>query len=152
MCEPTTIIGLTSLAIGAVGQNMQANAQRDSLEASARTQADEVSASATQQVGERVAQARRERARLRVSAGEAGIGLNSNSFEAQIENNFGNESRDVSLIRRNTELAGRRINQQLQIGFANTASPLQILANTGGQAAGVLAGRPPQPSSLQIPT
>lgn len=142
MCEPTTIIALSALAVSAVGQVQQANAQEDALEASAQAQAEETGARVQQEVGERVAQGRRERARLAVAAGEAGVQATSQSFEAQMQANFARQNRDIALAQANKNFKQRGIQTQADSMAANIKSGLQIAGETAGSAAGVVGNRP----------
>ena len=99
MCDPltiTTALTIGSQAIGAVGQFQQAQGQRETLEATARQQASEQSDATEVEIGERVREGRRERARLRVAGGEAGLAI-SGSFESQLVDSFSQQGRDIAL-------------------------------------------------------
>lgn len=145
MCEPTTIIAMSALAVSAAGQVMQANAQEDALQASAEAEAEETGARIQQEAGERVAQARRERARLAVAAGESGIAATSQSFEAQMAASFARQNRDLGLIQKNKYFAQRGIQTRADSAASNIKSGLQIAGETGAAAANVWANRPPKP-------
>ena len=140
MCEPISLgtgLGIASSAAGAVGAYQQAQGQRAALEASARQRAAELSDQQEVELGERVRAGRRERARLRVAAGEAGLALSSGSFEAQIADSFSQQGQDAGNIR----FRGRQSERSLRTGVNAQAasivgdSPL-ALAGAGLQIAG----------------
>ena len=140
MCEPVTLttgLSIASSAVGAVGAYQQARGQRAALEASARQRASEISDQQEVELGERVRAGRRERARLRVSAGEAGLALTSNSFEAQIADSFSQQGQDAGVIR----FQGRQSERALRSGVNTRAASIQgdsplALAGAGLQIAG----------------
>lgn len=142
ICEPTTILALSSLAIGTAGGIQQANAQEDALEASATAAAEEQGARLQQQTSERVAEARRNRASLSVAAGEAGVADSSRSFQAQIQQSFARQNRDLGVIQTNAQFAQRGIQTRADASAANIRSGLQIAGQAAGGAAGILANRP----------
>lgn len=145
MCEPTTAtlmyLAIASSVASAGAQYMQASAQEDALEASAQAQAEETGARVQQQVSERVAEARRERARLRVAAGEAGIQADSGSFQAQMRNSFAKQNRDIGIIKANKNFAQRGIQTAAGSQAANIRSGLQIATELGGNVVGAMATR-----------
>ena len=145
MCEPTTAtlmyIAIASSVASAGAQVMQANAQEDALESSAKAQAEETGAKIQQETGERVAQARRERSRLRVAAGEAGIAANSNSFEAQIADSFAKQNRDLAIIQSNKNFAQRGIQTRAGSEAANIRSGLQIGTELAGNVVGAVGNK-----------
>lgn len=147
MCEPMTIAAFAGLALSAVGQVQQANAQEDALEATAEQAAAETGAKIQQETGQRVAQARRERSRLIVAAGESGIAANSGSFEAQIANSFARQNRDLALISKNARFSESGINAQSKGQASQIRSGLQIAGSTISGAASIQAGRPSKPTS-----
>ena len=86
MCEPTTImlgISLAASAAGAYGTREQAKGQLKANAEQRAQQNEEIRAAANAKAGERVKQMRAEQARIRVAAGEAGVG--GNSFMAQLQ-------------------------------------------------------------------
>lgn len=145
MCEPTTAtlmyMAIASSVASAGAQVMQANAQEDALEASAEAQAEETGYKIQQETGERVAQARRERSRLQVAAGEAGIAANSGSFEAQMQNSFARQNRDLAIIAKNKTFAERGIQTSAGSQAANIRSGLQIGTELGGNIVGAMGTR-----------
>jgi hypothetical protein len=144
VCEPVTILTIASAAVGAVGAKQQADAQQDSIEQQQNAQAEEANASAQQAMGKRVAQARRERARLKVAAGEANIG--GASFEAQLMNSLFQEDFDLADINKQAQFTERAINTSADMAHSRVADPNLALA--GLQIAGAVQGyrnRPTKP-------
>ena len=87
MCDPVTaaiVVGVTSVVgttATVVGQIQSAKAQNKAIEAQAEQVAEENRLSASADMFERDRAARREQARIRTAAGEAGLGLNSGAIE-----------------------------------------------------------------------
>lgn len=142
MCEPTTIMALSSLALSTFGAVQQSKAQQSALDDSTHAAAEEAGARIQQETGERVAQARRERSRLIVAAGESGLAANSGSFEAQIADSFGKQNRDLALISKNAGFAERGINTQAAGEAAKIRSGLQIAGSALGKGATIWSQRP----------
>lgn len=139
MCEPTTImtgLALATSAAGAVGQYQSANAQVDAANAQAAAQAEEIKARQDQQAGERIRAARREAARARVAAGEAGVA--GQSFEAQLADTFGRANQDLAILSKQGGFTERAVNANLKSNTAGTqragglGAALQI-ASSGAQ-------------------
>lgn len=121
MCEPVTVLttlSIASAAAGAIGQYQNASALVDASEEQAQNQAEEFAAQRDQQIGERVAQGRAERARLRVAAGEAGV--SGNSFEAQIRQSLGDVNQDLAIAQKQSSFTGRSIQANLKSNTAGT--------------------------------
>jgi hypothetical protein len=135
MCEPTTImagLAVASTAMGVLGQNAAADAQLSGLETQRRNQAEELQTQADQNAGERVKQARRERARMRVAAGEAGAG--GQSFEASLANSFGQQNHDLAAIARQSHFNDRASQASYASNVAGVNKPNALTA--GLQIAG----------------
>lgn len=87
MCDPVTaaiVVGVTSVVgttASVVGQIQSAKAQNRAIEQQAEAVAEENRLSASADMFERDRAARREQARIRTAAGEAGLGLNSGAIE-----------------------------------------------------------------------
>ena len=128
MCEPTLMTGLAigSSAVSQVGQVVQANRTASALDTQRRAQAQEISAQAEGQLGERVKQARRERARLRVAAGEAGVG--GGSVSAQLRDSFAQQNQDAATIARNARFADRASEARTESAFAQIDRPNLLTA------------------------
>ena len=140
MCEPTTlaIVGaytaVAASAVSAYGDYQSGKAQNSALEDQAQTQADEAASARDQEIGERVKQSRRERARIRVSAGESGI--SGQSFEAQLKNSLGAENQDIAVAQKQGGFTERAIKNDLKVNrsrFSGVNAGLQI-AETAGNA------------------
>lgn len=145
MCEPITILTIATAAIGAVGAKQQADAQEESIERQQEAQAEEAHASAQQAMGKRVAQARRERARLKVAAGEANIG--GASFESQLMNSLFQEDFDLADINKQSQFTQRGINAGAEMAYSRVEQPNLALA--GLQIAGAVQdyrNRPTKPT------
>lgn len=137
MCEPTTImtaLALTSAAAGTYGQYRSASAQEDALNEQARIRAEENADAAETQLGERVREARKERARIRVAAGESGVaGL---SVAAQLSNSFLQQSQDVATIRRQAHMNQRAANAATRSEMSKIVKPTALSAGLQIAAAG----------------
>ncbi len=100
MCEPVslTVAALSVLSAGANihGTREAAKTQFAANAAQREAQQEEILASASVQAGERVKQARAERARIRVSAGEANVA--GNSFMAMLSDSVLQEDMDIGTI------------------------------------------------------
>lgn len=111
MCEPITLaltttqlimggIAAAGAAAGAVAAASQAQAQADALGEQREAQAKQIGDAAGLTLGERAKQARAERARLRVAAGESGV--SGQSFEAQLLQSSFDQSEDSATIQADT--------------------------------------------------
>ncbi len=100
MCEPVslTIAALSVLSAGAQihGTRETAKAQFAANAQQREAQNEEIAARASVQAGERVKEARAERSRIRVSAGEANIA--GNSFMAMLSDSILQEDMDLGTI------------------------------------------------------
>jgi len=138
MCEPTTLLAIsiaTSVASAGAGiyaQNQAGKAQADALQTQAQAQADEQTAVAELEMGTRVKQARAERARMRVAAGESGI--SGASFEAQLSNSMFQQNQDNAITALDTRFANRANEARLGSGLAQIQLP--TIASAGLQLAG----------------
>lgn len=123
-------IASTVASLGA--QTIAANAQEDAITAQRRAQAEELQSRAETNLGERVKQARKERARLRVAAGEAGVG--GASFEAAMRDSFAQQNQDAALIQKNLAFADRASASRARSAMASINKPNALTA--GLQIAG----------------
>lgn len=108
MCDPVSVgiaLSMTTAAIGVYSADQAAGAQQEALDTQREQQAEELSTKASVEMGERVKQARRERARIRVAAGESGV--QGASFESQLMDSFAQENQDLALISKNARFADR---------------------------------------------
>lgn len=130
MCEPATVLGVLAVAgsaVSAVGQYQQASASNKAAGEQAQAQADEYANTRDQQIGERIKESRRERARLRVSAGESGVA--GASFEAALRQSFGDQNQDIAIAQKQGKLTSRSLKAQTKAStksFSPVASGLQI--------------------------
>lgn len=144
MCDPVTMAGIAiaGSAVQAYSGYQQANAANRAAEQQAQVQADEYAASRDQQIAERVKQARRERGRLRVAAGEAGVG--GASVEAQLANSFGQQNQDIAIIQKQGGFTERAIGTELKsVAARNRFSPLSAglqIAGAGASAYSAAGG------------
>ncbi len=93
-------ISAAATAAGAIGAARQGQANVDAIGAQRQVQAGQIGDAAGQKIGERVKQARAERSRLRVAAGEAGVA--GQSFEALLADSAFQENEDIALINKDT--------------------------------------------------
>lgn len=147
MCEPTTILmglSIATAAAGAVAQADTAKQRQRSVNEQADARAEEINAQKTIEAGERVKQARAERARLRVAAGEAGIG--GVSFEDQLFDSFLQEDLDLGNLAKDKEFQLRATEANRRSGLAQSQGPSAL--ETGLNIAG--AGYAGYSAGLQI--
>lgn len=152
MCEATTVITLMGMAFAAREQHQNANAQLEAAEDSSQLKANQTSDRLQQETSERVLEAQRNRSRMIVAAGESGIQLSSNSFEAEMSNSFAQQNKDLGIIQKNALNSGLAINAEANEATAGLPSSLQIGATLAADSAGVYSNRPPESSGLQIRT
>lgn len=156
MCEPVSV--MTGLAVGSsilglAGQSEQARTTRRFASASATNRQEEIDARASAQAGERVKQARAERARLRVAAGEAGIA--GVSFEDALFNTYLQEDLDVGQIGQQQFYDTRANDLQLQGIIAGNQGPSALesgLTIAGAAFSGREAGLQIKDTRNRVPT
>ena len=132
MCEivTATTLAYAALGISAVGAGasiMESRQQTKDAEDTAQNQAEEFATERDQKLGERIKEARRERARIRVGAGESGVA--GASFEAQLKNSFGQENQDIAVIKKQGGFTQRSINTNAKSNsgrFGGLQAGLQI--------------------------
>ena len=122
MCEPLTAaaiaVGVTSVAAttaSVVGQIQSAKVQNKAIKQQAEAVAEENRLNASADMFERDRAARREQARIRTAAGEAGLGLNSGA----IENLLMDSAMQNELANQRT-LANRESRDKANIAEANS--------------------------------
>ena len=84
MCDPVTaaaVLTVASTAAGVVGQMQSAKAQTKAIRHQQETVAEENRKAASGELFDQMRATRREQARIRAAAGEAGLSLNSGSIE-----------------------------------------------------------------------
>lgn len=133
MCEPVTL-ALASAALTAISVDQQQKSQASALKRQSRSRAQEEQFRATQQVNARTALARKEKARFRVAAGEAGI--SGRSLEAQQQAADARANRDASIVSKQLAFNVRAINDKVRVQTAGFQNPLLVGA---AQAAGSLS-------------
>ena len=137
MCEPATVMGVLAVAgtaVSAVSQYQQASAANKAAGEQAQAQADEFAMQRDQQIGERLRESRRERARMRVAAGESGVA--GASFEAALKQSLGNVNQDIAIAQKQSTLTSRSLKAQTK-GATESFSPLSAglqIANAGYSA------------------
>lgn len=138
MCEPVTLIStglaVASSAVGTIGAHSRAKAQRSALTQQRANQAEEIAAQADAQAGDRVKAARAERARIRVAAGEAGVG--GNSVDAMMFDSFQQQDSDLAIIRKNEFFSQRGSEARYRSGMAAAQGPSALEAGLGIASAG----------------
>lgn len=142
MCAPAIPLALTvaSSAADLYAQDKAADKQTSALAEQRAAQREELRAKATTEAGERVKQARAERSRLRVAAGEAGI--TGQSFEAQLFDSYLQEDLDIGLLAKDSEFADRASHARYRSGLAGVSRPdylaagLQIATSAHGLKTG----------------
>ena len=137
------VISMASTAASLAGQQMSANAQAESMEENAQLRANQEADAAGQRIGGRAKQARRERARARVAAGEAGVA--GQSFEAMLQNSLAQQNQDAAVIAKNSKMAGRAAQSTARAKTAG--SGVNPFAAAGSLAS---AGASGHSSGLQI--
>lgn len=130
MCEPTTIVLLTTAVVSAAMAARSANQQKKAVEAQAQAQQDQINQQASAQTEDRLNAARQARAAARAAAAEAGA--SGNSVAAQLNDFMQQSAMDVARIEKNrlngtaeSQLAAKsrfsEINGQLTSSLASSA-------------------------------
>jgi Fe-S cluster assembly iron-binding protein IscA len=127
-------LSVGSAAVAGYGANEQAKSNRALAEKSAKLRAEELHAKTSAEAGERVKQARAERARLRVAAGEAGV--SGVSFEDQLYDSFLQEDFDLGALGRDSQFANRANQSNLESAYANNQGPSALELGLGIAAGG----------------
>ena len=146
MCDPVTAtitaLSVASSAVGVAGQRSAAKAQFQANAAAREAQNEEIAAAASTRAGERVKQARAERASLRVAAGEAGIA--GSSFEALLADSVLQEDMDLGLIGQDASFQDRASETRFLSANAAVRNPSALesgLMIAGAGVRGFDAGR-----------
>lgn len=122
MCEPVMIgLAIASSVMQVKAQADQGRDQRRANSAQAKIQREEVRDANETKIADRNRAARRDRARSRVAAAEAGVG--GQSFSLAIKQSRFAQDLDAARINKNTFFATRRIQSQLRSSNAATAQP-----------------------------
>lgn len=122
MCEPVMIgLAIASSVMSVASASAQGSAQRSANANQAAVQREEQRDAAETRIGDRVKQARRERARSRVAAAEAGVG--GQSFALQIKQSQFDQDLDTARINKNLGTAIRGTDARLRSADASTANP-----------------------------
>lgn len=132
MCEVTTALAAVSTISGLYGADRNAAAQSRALTRQRHAQREEIAANTSARQGERVKQARAERSRLRVAAGEAGVA--GQSFESQLFDSYLQEDLDLATLEQDGRFADRASEARFQSGLSTVNSPTFV--DAGLQIAG----------------
>lgn len=108
-------------AYGLYGQRETAKAQVALIEEQRRNALEEIQTKASVEMGERIRAARREAARRRVAAGEAGI--SGQSLDLDIANTFGEANHDLGAIARDAAYASRAANMRARSEHLGVRKP-----------------------------
>lgn len=152
MCEPVTMaiaattatqaimggLAATSAAVGAYGARAAGQAQADAIGEQRQLQSDQIQDAAEVKIGERVKNARAERSRLRVSAGEAGV--SGNSFASQLMDSAFQENEDITNISINTSNAQNASQATANAALTKTEQPSALATGLQIVSSGVTAG------------
>lgn len=161
MCDAivlaTTALSVAQSGAGIVGQRAAAKSQFRANARQREAQNEEIRAQASVRSGERVKQARAERARLRVAGGEANIG--GNSFQALLQDSIFQEDQDIATIGLDARFQDRASEARFLSANAAVRNPSLLengltLANAGARGFNLgqsITSRVPS-SSLEIPT
>jgi hypothetical protein len=99
MCEPTTLMLAASAIASVVGTAQAATAQQSALTASTNQQYKQINDQAAQEQSQHAIQTNAEQAKIRVAAGESGVG--GASVAAQMMDVLFQQSYDTGLINKN---------------------------------------------------
>jgi hypothetical protein len=139
------VVSIVSAVTGAVSANESADAQADAVRAQLKIQQEEKRATATAEINDRLRDMRREQARIKVAAGEAGLQLGG-SIDLLLKD---------SLMQQ--ELFEDRVQQNLRYGQRSTQSEADSMLSridtvTLGEAAlGATSSYANMGGSFQIP-
>lgn len=134
MCEPVTaaiVVGSLAVATSAasvVGQMQSASAQQRLIAQQDELAAEQIKDQATADINERSRAARRERARIRVAAGEAGLNLQSGSIEGLLMDSLFQQNFDNTGTIKNAENAQKSRQLRTQSQLIDRASRPTFLA------------------------
>lgn len=119
-------LSTAATAVRTYGTYQRGQARAKSVAQQRRYQAEEINASAEQEIGKRVRQARAERARMRVAAGEAGV--SGRSVTEMLQNNKLKEELDSSTIRKQAGFEQRGSQSRASMASSRIKSPNLALA------------------------
>lgn len=127
MCDPVTLaavgIAAATTATSVVEQVHTAKAQAKAINATNVLRQQQIDQATTAQINDRLREARRERGRIDVAAGEAGLNLQSGNVETMLMDTYQQAelSNDASLANREAQ---RNASQaQAESAMSNVASP-----------------------------
>jgi hypothetical protein len=138
MCVPVAVVAALSIAQAAYqgySQMQQASQQRKALGTARAAQAEEIAAQASTRAGARVQQARAERAKLTVAAGEAGI--SGTSVHDLLTTSGLQQAQDVALIQKNAAFQDRASQADYEYGLSRSAGPSALELGLGIGGAGL---------------
>lgn len=144
MCEPTTIVALTTAVVSAVTAVHQGRQQVKAIEAEQKVEAENIATQASIDTNARLSEARELRATARASAAEAAVSGNSLAAqEMQIEQGVGTDMAMIeSGMRRNLDTSARSANARSKLARAEaTGSVLSSAASAGLGVYGQYAGK-----------
>lgn len=154
MCEPTTIILLTTAVVSAAMAARSANQQKHAVEAQAREQQTQTDESASAQTEDRLAAAREQRSAARAASAESGA--SGNSTDAILNDIMMQSGRDVSRIEKNRENGQRETQQQVRSRTSEIngqlAAGLASSAETGASGYARYSSVKTPPTIPQAPT
>jgi hypothetical protein len=145
MCEPATILAITTAALSTGVALYGANQQKHALEAQATAQQQQIDQAASASTEDRMKAAREQRASARAAAAESGV--SGNSADAILNDMMMQEGRDVSRIEKNREngIAETSAEVRAKTGEING----QLIASLSDTAATTMKGfaksKQPQP-------
>lgn len=140
MCDPASAmlaISVASSVAGGIGSNKQARAQIEANNAAATAQQDQLNAQAALDTQERSRQGARERATMRVSAGESGVA--GASPLGMLMDSLFQEGYDNSITEYNRSNAVEASSRENYARNVDAAGRAQSALETGLQIAGATA-------------
>lgn len=135
MCEPTTIIAVTTAVLGAVQADKNASKQRKAYRKAQALEEKEVNRQKSIDANQKIQQAKEARARIKARAAGAGIsGLTLDTLQNNVDHQLGT---DLAVIEGNKDSAVTSSRSQLDSRLNNTQGANWL--NTGLQIAGTVA-------------
>lgn len=144
MCDPLTativagVVTTIGTAATVIGQTKAANRQADAINAQLQTVQEENRKATSAEMFDRMRAARREQARIRVAAGEAGLGLNSGSvgqllLDSAMQSDLANQRSLANLESRDTAASAEATSAMSQVQKPTLlGAGLQIGASAAG--------------------
>lgn len=125
MCGPVAlaVTSIVSTVLSTAMQAKQASDEQEAINKSADARAEQISDEKAQEGSELAREARRQRARIRVAAGESGLAIGSGSVEAALMDSLHNQDQNIGTVGANLGAALRGNESERQSSLARVSQP-----------------------------